>query len=90
MNLSQVSIAKITRTKAATRSIKKADGIAICVKSKGPAQSPVVGVDPQKGISKCDLKGHIIEVINLGKGSRACVDVRQGFSLYDKNVYGEL
>lgn len=89
MSLSQVSIAQIVHAKVATRSMGKADGVTICVNPKDPAQSTVIGADPQKGIGNFDLKDNIIEVINFSKGGGAGVDARQGSSLGDKDGSGE-
>jgi len=86
MSLSQVSSAKTARSKVSTRSIGKADGVAICVNLKDPARSTVIGADPQKGIGNFDLNGNIIEVINFGQGGGAGVDVRHRFPLGGERI----
>ena len=89
MSLVEVSSAQTAHLKVSIRSMGKANGVTICVNPKDSARSTVIGVDPQKEVSNFDLKGDIIEVINLGKGGGAGVDARQGFSLGDKNGSGE-
>jgi len=89
MSLSQVSTVQTDQSKGATCSMGKGDGIIICLNPKDSARSTVIGVDPQKEVSNFDLRGDIIEVINLGKGGGAGVDARQGSSLGDKNDSGE-
>ncbi|MCP4611249.1 MAG: phytase [Planctomycetes bacterium] len=86
LSLPQVSAAQTAQATVATRSMGKADGVAICVNPGDPARSTIIGADPQKGIGSFDLEGNILHVVHFSKGGGAGVDVRHGFPLGGERI----
>ncbi len=84
--LSQVAYSQTTAATVGTKSIGKADGVAIWLHPTDPTQSIIIGADPRKGLGTFNLDGSLIELINFGFSGAGEVDVRYNFPLGGNSV----